>query len=305
MPSGIRKPVWVVVIILLLAGATYLYSWYYPRVFSRVFGFAMPAHVGPVGCVPNDYPGPAGLPDHHDAPYAPAASHNTQHLEWIGECVDEEVGPRQPDNFNDGVFILPRQPRGGHRILPGDVLDVIVIVSTAFFSHPNKYPTPLPLSVWLDWNLNASFDGNEREVAVLLPVPFFVGFLPPVPAERARLSFPVTVPANYAGASFPPIRARLSFNQRGQAQRLLVAGGVEEWGEVEDYEFPLNYQAMIPDFCPGPEEGIMVGLYFDEERRVIKTAEYDPQDCDLEYPAELVDEAREFYVETFEKSGGN
>lgn len=287
---------WILGILLLVAVALYVSYESAPRRFLQTFAFVMPAHVGPVGCVPNDFPGPEGNPDLHDAPYAPPAPHDIQHLEWLGPCVDEEALARAPDNFNDGVFVLPRQPRGGHRILPGDVLDVIVLVSTAFAAHPDLFG-PLPLAVWFDWNRNSTFERMEKVVAVKVPIPFiFPGILPGVPPlilGSGRLSFPVTVPATYTGTTFPPIRARIALTEP------LNAGMRMEFGEVEDYDFPLNYQALIPDYCPEPDEGELIALYFDDTGEVERIEKYDPKTCTRTYPEHLVEEAKAFYKERF------
>lgn len=199
-----------------------------------------------------DPPSNPGLPDYHDSPYGPPASHLSQYWEWLGPGVTEEGAPRDADTRDDGISVL--NP-GNFR--PGGKLDFVVTVCSRYPEHPEAFrPTERAgLGVWVDWNHNKTFEPGENVFHKFLDVRFVLNGNP---VHCGQVSFPVIVPANFQpkivvetnqdgstreGLELPAVRGRLNYNTvadiedaRPPGYSLPNVAGETNWGEVEDVE---------------------------------------------------------------------
>ncbi|MBI4717363.1 MAG: IPTL-CTERM sorting domain-containing protein [Planctomycetes bacterium] len=166
----------------------------------------------------------------------PAATHAVQHLEWLGELVDEEAAAPPDDNASP-----PRADDDGLIGVAwvGGSVKLSFVVTTNYSAHVSDFPagSRTYVNAWIDWNNNGTFEHPAEYVGEWSGLPPFSGMLGP---DR-------TVGSVAGGAGGEPgtysIRLRIDWHRTsahtaapgGNADGD-VAGGDVSYGEVEDYE---------------------------------------------------------------------
>lgn len=193
------------------------------------------------------------LKDFSDRGFTPVAWHTEHSSSWLGHLVDEEAQPNDPDNFDDGVFVVtPRNFR------PGNIVVLAAVVRTRWALRPNFFnqpPSTNKLGIWIDWDYNHDFSETERVVSKNFNPPFSRDG---VNSPHNIFFFSIQVPQNYQPRTFederggdhlehPTVRARVAFNHQDEQ---IQAGMSEVYGEVEDIVISPNDIVMYEESGP-------------------------------------------------------
>ena len=130
------------------ASVVLLFLLSFPLARSAVAQGLEPSCVTPPVCPPPRY-------EWSDAPSPyPDAYHRSPYYEWLGGWRTTETGPREPDldTYDDGVTWDPTE------VVPGETFDLTVVARANFTSCSGFRED---LAVWVDWDQNETFDGDE------------------------------------------------------------------------------------------------------------------------------------------------
>jgi len=224
-------------------------------VYDRPSGETSGRHSDPIATEddwPDDptNPGPALPPDYSDIIFMPIASHDIQHLEWLGEIVDQEfVAPADDDVFgkggdDDGLVAV---------VFGGGLVTIDFLVWTNWTAHNAAFPagSMVYVDAWIDWNNNRVFDGAGdvgEYIGTWSGHPEDWGPGPPVGRDWENGQIVGAMAGNPAGIY--SIRLRVNWRDNGEPH-VVAVGGQEDWGEVEDY---FHYDPVTGE-CEGYPQG--------------------------------------------------